>query len=91
MRRYGTHVAHLGISALIKCHHVPTGGTAPPLQSRQVQISSKLHGVKDIGPTCGFAASPKVGLGVTVGTLQTKYPYAHNLSQVPRRQTPHPA
>jgi hypothetical protein len=27
-----------------------------------------------VGPTCGFAASPEVGLGATVGTLQTGYP-----------------
>jgi hypothetical protein len=41
-RRYGIHVTHLGASAPIKYRHVPDGGTAPPLQSCQVQISSKL-------------------------------------------------
>jgi hypothetical protein len=31
-------------------------------------------GRRCVGPTCGFAASPEVSLGVTVGTLQTRYP-----------------
>jgi hypothetical protein len=65
MRRYDIHIAHLG-----------AGGATPLLQSRQVQISSKLHGEKDIGPTCAFAASLEVGLVATVDTLQTGYPYA---------------
>jgi hypothetical protein len=89
MRRYGIHDAHLGASAPIKCSHLSTGGTAPPLQSRQVQISSKLRRGKDIGPTCRFAASLEVGPRATVSTLQTGYPCAQDLSQVPRRQTPH--
>jgi hypothetical protein len=38
--RYGTHVAHLSASVPIKCYHVSAGGTAPPLLSRQVQISA---------------------------------------------------
>jgi hypothetical protein len=90
-RRYGIHIAHLSVFAPVKYRHVPAGGTAPPLQSCQVQISSKLHREKGIGPTCGFTASPEVGLGVTIGTLQTGYPYAQDLSLVPQRQTLHPA
>jgi hypothetical protein len=31
------------------------------------------HREKDVGPTYGFAASPEVGPGTTVGTLQTGY------------------
>jgi hypothetical protein len=88
MIHYGIHVVHLGISVTIKCHHMPAGGTAPPLQSRQVQISSKLCGGKGIGPTCGFAPSPMVGPVATVDMLQIGYPYAQDLSQGPQRQTP---
>jgi hypothetical protein len=91
VRRFGIHVTHLGASTLIMYCNVPTGGTAPPLQSRQVQISSKLRRAKGIGPTCGFTASPKVGPGATIGTLQTEYPCAQDLSLVPLCQTPHPA
>jgi hypothetical protein len=40
-RRYGINVVHLGASALIKYYHMPAGGTAPPLQTRQVQVSSE--------------------------------------------------
>jgi hypothetical protein len=69
---------------------VPAGGTAPSLQSRQVQISSKLRREKVFGPTYRFTASPEVGPGATVGTLQTGYLRAQDLSPAPRRQTPHP-
>jgi hypothetical protein len=34
-----------------------------------------------IGPTCGFAASPEVGPGASVGTLKTRYPRIQALSQ----------
>jgi hypothetical protein len=60
------------------------------LQSRQVQISSKPHRGKGIGPTYGFTASPEVGPGATVGTLQTGYPCVQDLSLVPQHQTLHP-
>jgi hypothetical protein len=90
-RRNGIHVAHLSAFVPIKYRHMPTGGTAPPLQSRQVQISSKSHRRKGIGPTCGFTSSPDVGLGATIGTLQIRYPRALDLSPVPQRQTLHPA
>jgi hypothetical protein len=89
MRCYNIHVAHLNISAPIKCRHVPASGIAPLLQSCQVQISSKLRGGKDIGPNCGFAASHEVGSKATIGTLQIRYPYAQDLSQVPWHQTSH--
>jgi hypothetical protein len=89
-RRYDTHVTHLGASASIKYRHMFAGGTAPLLQSRQVQISSKLHEGKCIGITCGFTSSPEVGPRANVGTLQTEYSHAQDLSLVSRRQTPHP-
>jgi hypothetical protein len=38
-------------------------------------------GRRRVGPTCGFVASPEVGPGATVGTLQTGYPYIQALSQ----------
>jgi hypothetical protein len=34
-----------------------------------------------VGPTCGFVASPVVGSGTTVGTLQTGYLYIQASSQ----------
>jgi hypothetical protein len=34
-----------------------------------------------LGFTCGFAASPEVGPGATVGTLQAGYPRVQALSQ----------
>jgi hypothetical protein len=37
----------------------------------KVDISGTRH---SYGPTCGFAASPKVSPGATVGTLNTEYP-----------------
>jgi hypothetical protein len=39
----------------------------------QDRISEKLCGERDVGPTYGFTASPEVGPGVTIGTLQTGY------------------
>jgi hypothetical protein len=89
-RCYDIHVAHLAASTEIKYHHVPAGGTVPPLQSHQIQISSKPRGEKGIGPTCGFTASPEVGLGATIGTLQIGYPRAQDLSLVLQCQTLHP-
>jgi hypothetical protein len=38
------------------------------------EISSQV-GNRYVGPNCGFAASPEVSPGATVGTLQTGYPY----------------
>jgi hypothetical protein len=89
-RHYGIHVAHLSASAPIKYRHVPAGGTAPPLQSRQVQISSKPCRGKGIDPTCRFTNSLEVGPGATAGILQTGYPRAQDLSLVPLCQTSHP-
>jgi hypothetical protein len=76
-RCYGIHVAHLGASKPIKCHHVSAGGTAPPLQSRQVQISSKLHGGKyiappaDLLPLLRWARGP-LSVPYRPGTLRTR-------------------
>jgi hypothetical protein len=64
-----------------------TGITACPLaeahyhSNRHDEISEKLRGEKDVGPICGFAASLEVGLGATVGTLQTRYSHVQVLSQ----------
>jgi hypothetical protein len=41
--------------------------------SHQGENSEGLRG-KNVGPTCRFAASPEVGSGATVGTLQIEYP-----------------
>jgi hypothetical protein len=38
------------------------------------KVRKKQHGKRDVGPTRGFTASPEVGLGATVGTLETRYP-----------------
>jgi hypothetical protein len=43
--------------------------------NRQDKISEKaVWGKKDVGPTCGFAASTEVGPRATVGTMQTGFP-----------------
>jgi hypothetical protein len=34
-----------------------------------------------VGPTSRFFASPEVGPGATIGTLQTGYPYIQGSSQ----------
>jgi hypothetical protein len=56
-------------------------------------VKYKYHksyaGEKILAPPCGFAASPTVGPGAAVDTLQTGYPYAQDLNQVLRHQTPH--
>jgi hypothetical protein len=36
---------------------------------------------KDVDPTCGLSASPEVGPGATVGTLQVGYSHVQALSQ----------
>jgi hypothetical protein len=38
-------------------------------------------GRQKIGPTCGFAASPKVGPVASVDTLKTGYPRIQALSE----------
>jgi hypothetical protein len=40
----------------------------------KVKIQDSQAGRRYDGPICGFAISPEVGLGATVGTLQTGYP-----------------
>jgi hypothetical protein len=45
---------------------------------------------KGIGSTCGFVASPEVGPGVTVGTMQTGYPCAQDLKHQPHDSRPVP-
>jgi hypothetical protein len=68
--------------------HVHWWNRTTALKPSSTNIVKAARG-KDIGPTCGFAASPEVGSGVTVGTLQTGYLYAQDLTQVPQRQTSH--
>jgi hypothetical protein len=38
-------------------------------------------GRRRVGPTYRSVASPEVGLGATIGTLQTEYPYIQVSSQ----------
>jgi hypothetical protein len=45
--------------------------TAP---TAKMKYQKSCVGKKDVGPNCGFAASPEVSLGATVGTLQIGYP-----------------
>jgi hypothetical protein len=40
----------------------------------QDQISEMLCGEKDVGPTYVFTASPDMGPGATIGTMQTEHP-----------------
>jgi hypothetical protein len=47
----------------------------------QDTISRKAAREKDVDPTCGFAASPEVGPGTTIGTPQTGYPRVQAPSQ----------
>jgi hypothetical protein len=49
--------------------------------NNQDLISEKLRGEKDIGPIYKFMASPKMGPGAIVSTLQTGYPRIHALGQ----------
>jgi hypothetical protein len=46
-----------------------TVASRPP----KYEIQKKLRGKMYVGPTYGFAASPKVGPGATVGTPRTRY------------------
>jgi hypothetical protein len=46
-------------------------------------------GRRTVGPTYGFAASPEVGPGAFVGTLQTGYPRIQASSQ-DKEQCVHP-
>jgi hypothetical protein len=72
----------------------------------QDQISEESCRERDVGPTCEFTASPEVGPGATIGTLQTRYPRVQASSQdsgqdvhpraathpaTPGRPTPHPS
>jgi hypothetical protein len=49
------------------------------------KVPKKQRGKRDVGPTRGFTASPEVGPGATVGTLQTRYPRVQVLGQDKRR------
>jgi hypothetical protein len=49
------------------------------LESQRTRLGKAAWG-KDV-PPCGFAASPRVGPGATVGTLRTRYPRVQALSQ----------
>jgi hypothetical protein len=83
VRRYGTHATHLGASV--------TDQKSPCARWWSRTVTSKLSSTniikvaqrKGIGATCRFAASPEVGPGATVGTLQTGYTYAQDLKDQP--------
>jgi hypothetical protein len=45
------------------------------------KVQDNRAGRQKIGPTCGFAASPEVGSGASIGTLKTGYPHIQALSQ----------
>jgi hypothetical protein len=49
-------------------------------ESQHTKLKKAAWG-KDIGPTRGFTASPRVGPGATVGTLRTGYPCVQAPSQ----------
>jgi hypothetical protein len=51
------------------------------IDSTAKQKFDNRAGRRRVGPTYGFTASPKVGLGATVDTLQTGYPYIQASSQ----------
>jgi hypothetical protein len=61
----------------------------PRLHWQGHPTTSKYHGTKfrkaaqekDVGPTHRFTEYPEVGSGVTIGTLQIKYPHVQALSQ----------
>jgi hypothetical protein len=55
----------------------------------QGRVLEKLHWEKDVGPTCGFTASPEVGPGATIGTLHTGFPRVHASGQ-DKRHGMHP-
>jgi hypothetical protein len=57
--------------------------------NNQHRILEKLHGETDVGPTCGFIASPEVGQGATVGTMQTGHPHVQ-ASKQDKGQDMHP-
>jgi hypothetical protein len=46
-----------------------------------MEFQKSRTGKRGVGPTCGFTASPKVGMGANVGTLQTEYPRVQTSSQ----------
>jgi hypothetical protein len=47
----------------------------------KMEFQNSHVGKRDVGPTCGFVASPELGPEVTVGTLQTGYPRVQASSQ----------
>jgi hypothetical protein len=60
--------------APVMCCRVSTGRGALPLQENKSTRSDGVVWRKRCCPTCGFVASPEVGLGATVSTMQTEYP-----------------
>jgi hypothetical protein len=82
-RHHGTRAAHLGSSVTCqKLTRAQWWSRAITSESSSTNIIKTVHG-KGIGPTCGSVASPKVGSGATVGTLQTGYPCAQDLKNQP--------
>jgi hypothetical protein len=50
------------------------------VSSTKQKVDNRV-GRRRVSPTCRFLASPEVGPGATVGTLQTGYPYIQASSQ----------
>jgi hypothetical protein len=60
--------------------------TTKDVEMKAIASTAKLKvdnraGRQRVSPTCGFVASPEMGPGATVGTLQTMYPYIQASSQ----------
>jgi hypothetical protein len=91
MRHYGTRAAHLGTSVTYqKSQHTRRWSHAIISKSSSTNIINVTQG-KGIGPTYGFATSLEVGPGATLGTLQTRYPYAQDLKDQPHGSRPAPS
>jgi hypothetical protein len=67
--------------------------TSTPQWGRRQRLLALMVGAPGssapIGPTCGFAVSPNVGSGASVGTLKIGYPRIQALSQ-DKEQDVHP-
>jgi hypothetical protein len=82
-RHHNTRTVHLGAS--MTCQKSPCTrwwSHAITSKSSCINIIKAAQG-QGIGPTCGFVASPEVGLGGTVCTLQTGYPREQDLKDQP--------
>jgi hypothetical protein len=83
------HDVHYAITHHLSAATCPCcqGCTIASTTKRKVQDNRTGH--RRVGPNCRFIASPEVGLGATVVTLQTRYPYVQALTQ-DKEQDMHP-